>query len=148
MPKIEKTITIDAPVETVFARLEDPRINLEIAPATKEVRDISGQGLGMRFVIAMGFMGTTLDLDCEYTEYVPNQRFVLHWKGAFGDMTSTLSFEAEDGGTRWNYICEFKVTAPVLGKFAEPVVGKLLSQNIGLVQANAKALIEAENPSS
>lgn len=148
MPRIEKTFTIDAPVETVFGRIKDPMVNLEIAPVISEVRDISGEGLGMRFTMAADFLGTKLDLECEYTEYVPNQGFAFHWTGATLDATTSYALEPEAEGTRCNLACEFTVSAPLLGKFEEPVVGELLSQNYDLISANIKALIEAENPSS
>ena len=48
MTKVERSITIKAPVEKVFSYISSPNNQLEWLPSITEVRDITGQGVGPR----------------------------------------------------------------------------------------------------
>ncbi len=43
MAKVEKSITINAPVEKVFAYIEDPMNQLEYLPSIVEVKDVTAR---------------------------------------------------------------------------------------------------------
>jgi len=46
MAKIERSSTINAPVEKVFAYISDPMNLLEWLPSITDARDITGEGVG------------------------------------------------------------------------------------------------------
>lgn len=121
MAKLEKSVTIIAPVEKVFSYITNPMNELEFTPGMTEVRDIIGQGVGRRFKWTYKMMGIPLKGDSEVTEYVPNQRYVEKSKGGI-DSTWTWTFKTKDGGTLLNLAIEYTIPVPVLGKIGERLV--------------------------
>lgn len=144
MARIEKEIFVNAPVEKVFARMDDPNNAVEDMAGTSEVKDISGQGLGMRWTQVHKTFGKKIDVQCEVVEYESNKRKVTHFKGGGLEGNSTVSTEEQDGGTKLTFVIEFNVPIPLIGKLAESVAVKLVSQDYESTLANLKAHCEAE----
>ncbi len=144
MARIEKEIFVNAPVEKVFARTDDPNNAVEDMAGTSEVKDISGQGLGMRFTQVHKVFGKKIDYQCEIVEYEPPERKVIHFKGGALEGNNTILTEEQDGGTKLTFVSEFNVPIPLIGKLAESVAVKLVSQDYDLTLANLKAHCEAE----
>ena len=100
MVKIEKTITINAPVEKVFGYVSEPTNLPEIWPSFVEVKDVKllpNGGYSFRWVYKMAgmrFKGTS-----EYTEHVPNQHTVMKTKGGI-ESTHTTTFQPRLVGQR------------------------------------------------
>lgn len=141
MAKIEKTITINAPVEKVFAYVEDPMSNPEWLPGVVEVKDVTGQGVGSHFRWVYKMVGMRLEGESTTTEYVSNRRIVTQSKGG-AVSTWTWTFEPHDGGTKLNLVVEYTIPVPVLGKLAEALVLKQNEREAGLAMANIKARME------
>jgi len=143
MAKIEKTITINAPVEKVFGYSSEPTNLPEFWPSLVEVSDVQqfpNGGNSFRWVYKMAgmrFEGTSED-----TEYVANQRTVTKSKGGI-ESTHTWTFQPEDGGTRMTVQVEYTVPIPLLGKLVEAVIVKLNENEAELLLANLKARMEA-----
>ena len=142
MAKVERTITINAPVEKVFSYLDEPTNLPEIWPSFVEVKDVKrlpsgGNSFGWVYKMAgMPFKGTS-----EEVEYVPNERVVAKTKGGI-ESTVTWTYQAEDGGTRLTLEVEYTVPVPLLGRLAEALIVKLNENEADVVITNLKTRME------
>ena len=83
MVKLEKSITINAPVEKVFALLTDPRNLQEIWPSLIEVQHVTPAPKGdFNFDWVYKMAGMKIEGTSETVEYVFNERTVT--KGTKG----------------------------------------------------------------
>ena len=137
MARVERSITINAPVEKVFAYIEDPINELEWIPSLVEVQDVAGQGAETHFRWAYKMAGMRLEGESRNTEYIPNERIVTQSKGGIVS-TWTLTFEPHDGGTKLNLVIEYTIPVPVLGKLAEALVLRQNEREADLALANIK----------
>jgi uncharacterized protein YndB with AHSA1/START domain len=143
MAKIEKTITINAPVEKVFGYWEEPTNRPEVWPSLVEVKEVErlpSGGRNFRWVYKMA--GVPLKGTNEATEYVANQRIVEKSKGGI-ESTLTWTFQPEAGGTKLTVEVEYTVPVPLLGKLAEAFIVKQNERETELILANLKARMEA-----
>jgi uncharacterized membrane protein len=143
MAKLEKTITIDASVEKVFAFMSEPTNLPEIWPSMVEVRNVeplASGGYNFGWVYKMA--GMQIEGASETTEYIPDQRTVT--RSTKGIQSQFIwAFAAEGGGTRLTVSIEYTVPVPVLGKLAEAVIVKQNEQEAETLLANLKARMEA-----
>jgi uncharacterized membrane protein len=144
MPKIDTTITINAPVDKVFSYLQDNPINLlEIWPNMVEIEDVQQLpqgGTSFRWAYKMAgirFKGTSEDI-----EYIANQRVVSKTKGGI-ETTYTWTFQPKDGGTEMTVEVDWAIPLPVLGKLAEALIVKQQEREFAVVLANLKDRMEA-----
>jgi len=143
MAKLERSITINAPVEKVFGYWTEPTNLLEIWPSMVEVKDVErlpSGGNKFRWVYKMAgmrFEGTSED-----TEWVPNQRTVSKGKGGI-ESTITVMFQPEAGATKVAFEAEYTVPVPLLGKLAEAFIVKVNEGEAELLLANLKTRLEA-----
>ena len=143
MAKVEKTITINAPVEKVFGYAEEPTNLPEIWPSLVEAKDVQrlpNGGTSFRWVYKMA--GVRFEGTSEDTDYVANQRVVSKTKGGI-ESTVTWTFQPEAGGTKVTYEAEYTVPIPLLGKLAEAFIVKQNEGEAELILANLKARMEA-----
>jgi len=143
MPKGERTITINAPVEKVFSYIDEPTNLLEIWPSMVEVKDVQRLpkgGTSFRFVYKMA--GIRLKGTSEDIEYVANERTVTKIKGGT-EAIYTWTFQPEDGGTKMTVEVEWTVPVPVLGKLAEVLIVRQQEREFDLFLANLKDKMEA-----
>ena len=143
MAKLEKTITINAPVEKVFSYIDGGTNLPEIWPSLVEVKDVQrlpNGGHSDRFVYKMA--GIRLEGTSEDVEYIPNQRIVTKTTGG-AESTQTWLFQPEAGGTKVTFKVEYTVPIPVLGKLAEAIIVKMNDREGDLILANLKARMEA-----
>ena len=142
MVKVEKTITINAPVEKVFAHWTEPENLPEIWPSLVEVKDsrkLPNGGNFFRWVykmVGMRFEGTAEDI-----EWVRNQRTVTVDKGGI-DCTITWTFQPEGEGTKLITVFEYTVPIPLLGRLAEPFILKVNERELESLLVNLKTKLE------
>ena len=141
MAKVERSITINAPVEKVFAYIENPMNELEWIPSLVEVKDVAGQGAETRFRWAYKMVGMRLEGEVTNIGYIPNERIVVQSKGGIVS-TWTLTFGPHDGGTKLNVVIEYTIPIPVLGKLAEALVLRQNEREADLAMANIKDRME------
>ena len=141
MAKIEKSITINAPVEEVFAYVDDPMSQLEYLPSMVEVKDVTGQGVGAHFRWTFKMAGLRFEGETTMTEYTPNERMVVQSKGGIVS-TWNWTFTPEDGGTKINLTLEYTIPVPVLGKLGEALILKQNEREADQAMANIKAKLE------
>lgn len=143
MASVRKTITIDAPVEKVFAYIDDPANLLEIWPSLVDVQDVerlpSG---GSKFRWRYKMAGVGLEGVAEAVEYVTNQRIVTESEGGVSS-TIRWSFEPEGEGTKVTNAVDYTVHLPVLRKVAESFLVRLNENEGEALLANLKARMEA-----
>ena len=141
MAKVERNITISAPVEKVFSYVANPDNQLEWLPGITEVRDIKGQGVGLQFGFTYKMMGVSFKGECVIEEHVPNERIVLKSSGGIVS-TWSWAFKSEDGATNINLVVEFTVPVPVLGKVGERLALKQNEREADHAMANLKDILE------
>ena len=141
MAKVERSSTINAPVEKVFSYITDPSNDPEWQSGAIEVRDITGQGIGQRYGWTYKIMGIPFKGETEVTEYIPNQRYVHRSTGGIVS-TFTFNFKAEDVGTRLDLEVEFTIPVPVLGRFAERMVLRGIEREADHAVVTVKDILE------
>jgi uncharacterized membrane protein len=144
MPKIERSVTINAPVEKVFAYIADANTELEWMPSIIDVKDVTKtkEGVGSHFRWVYKLAGMRFEGETTTTEYILNQRMVSQTKGGIVS-TWTYVFAPHAGGTKLNLVIDYTVPIPVLGKLAEALVLKQNEREADLAMANIKARMEA-----
>ncbi len=141
MAKVERSITINAPVEKVFAYIADPMNLPQWVPSMMEVHDVTGSGVGQHYRWTYKMAGLQLQGETTVTEDIPNERRTTQSKGS---VTSTwiLNFEPDNGGTKMKLDIEYTIPVPVLGKLAEKLVLKRNEREADLAVANIKETME------
>ena len=143
MAKVEKSITINTPVEKVCDYLKEPTNLPEIWPSLVEAKDVQplpNGGSNFRWVYKMA--GMRFEGSSEDIEFVVNQRAVSKSKGGI-ESTITWTFQAEDGGTQVTFEAEYTVPIPLLGRLAEAFIVRQNEHEAELILANLKARMEA-----
>ena len=142
MVKSLKNITINAPVEKVFAYLSEPTNLPEIWPSLVEIKDVQrlpNGGTRNRWVYKMA--GIRLEGTSEDTERIPNRRLVSRTKGG-AESTQTWILQPEGKGTKVTFEVEYTVPIPVLGKLAEAIIVKMNEGEGELILNNLKSRME------
>jgi carbon monoxide dehydrogenase subunit G len=141
MAKVERSISINAPVEKVFAYVSNPANEMEWFPSITDIRDIKGEGVGQKYGYTFKMAGLPLKGESEVLEYTPNQRYVTESKGGIVS-TWTWTFKPEDSGTRLNVVVEYTIPVPVLGKVGEKLTLGQIEREADHAAANIKARLE------
>ena len=141
MAKVERNVTINAPVDKVFTYITNPNNQLEWLPGMTEVRDITGEGVDRKFGFTYKMMGIPFKGESQIEEYVPNERIVLKSSGGVVS-TWTWDFNAEDGGTNINLVVEFTIPVPVVGRVGERLALKQNEREADHAVTNLKDILE------
>jgi coenzyme Q-binding protein COQ10 len=141
MAKVERSMTVNAPVEKVFAYIADPTNEMEWFASISDIRDIKGQGVGQKYGYTFKMAGLPLKGESEVLEYVPNQRYVTKSRGGISS-TWTWTFSPENGSTKVNVVVEYSIPVPVLGKIGEKLALGQIEREADLAAANIKAILE------
>ncbi len=142
MARVEKSITINAPVEKVFEFVRPDNLP-EIWPSLVEVSNVQELPTGgyswdwVYKMAGMRFTGAS-----KHTEFVPNERTVSETTGGL-EATITWLYEPEDGGTKFTTITDYKMPVSLLGKLAESFIVKVNENENEAILANLKARMEA-----
>jgi len=143
MAKVQKSVTINAPVEKIFKYISDPTNLPEFWPSLIEVSDVKplpNGGNRNRWVYKMA--GVRFEGTSEDAERVPNQRLVSKTKGGV-ESTQTWTFKPEDSGTKVTFTVEYTVPIPILGKLAEAIIVRMNEHEADITMANLKTRMEA-----
>ncbi len=149
MFRTDKTITIDAPIEAVFAYFVDPTRQPEYASGVAEVKDLERLPDGRSiYTLVSKILSLRVDVKCEQVEVIPNEGIVEQAWSTFADITTTERFERQaDGTTRVSVVSENTIhgSGP-LARFGEAFFAKYLEHGAEMALAAAKAHIEASIP--
>ena len=141
MARVERSITINAPVEKVFAYIADPTGELESIPSITDIRNVKGEGVGQTYEWTYKMLGIPLRGKSEVVEYKPNEHYVSKSSGGVVS-TWTYSFKVVTGGTHMNLVVDYTIPIPVLGKFAERLVLRQTEREADLSMATLKDRLE------
>jgi uncharacterized membrane protein len=142
MARAKRSININAPVDKVFAYIDDPTNGPEWMPSLTEVSDVSGSGVGQHYRWKWKMVGVPLAGESSVTEHVPNERVVSENKGG---VTSTWMdiLEPHGDGTTLTIDVDYTIPIPVLGKLAEKLVLKRNERELELALENVKDTLES-----
>jgi uncharacterized membrane protein len=141
MPKIKKSITINAPVEKIYAYLSAHKNQPDWIPSSVEVMDLDADEVGESFRWKYKMAGILIEGESTVTELVPNKRIGFQTKGA-AESTWLLVLETLEGGTMVELNIEYTIPIPVLGKVAERIVLKRNEREADLAMENIKTILE------
>ncbi len=143
MFKVEKTVTVNAPVEKVFGFLEDKTHLPEIWPSMIEVRDeeVLPNG-GKRFHWTYKMAGMRFEGDTEEIEFERNRRIVGESKKVVENKV-TWTFEPHEQVTDVRFEAAYNVPVPLVGKVAESVLARMNEGEAELVLDNLKTRLES-----
>jgi uncharacterized membrane protein len=145
MGHITVTRSIDAPVETVFAYVDDHR------NTTKYMKDLTRwqpngavtHGKGARFAVAMKAGPKLLESTVLITQWTENK--VIAWVSESGfKQTGKWAFTAKGGGTEAVFDMEYEfgggLAGKVLGKAAEPIVKMNIESSVDELKKQTEKL--------
>ena len=145
MAKVEKEVTINAPLEEVFNYVKEPSNLPELCPSLIEVRDVQSLpkgGCDGKWVYKMA--GIRFEGKGKHVEIVPNQWIVMKTEGGVNSLM-TWTFRSRGDTTRVTLTIEYKVPVPLLGKLAEAIIVKMNDQEGDLMMANLQARFMTAN---
>ena len=142
MPKIRKSIEINAPVSDVFAYLAHPENLPEIWPSMLEVSNVAPNATGgsdfdwVYKLLGMKFRGRS-----KTTELEPDRLIVVENEEG---IRSRFRYEVQgrDDTTIFSQEIEYEIPGSLLGRFAAPFIERLNEREAQLVTENLKARLE------
>lgn len=110
MAHVEGQITINRPVEDVFAFVADERNEPRYNPQMLRVEQSSAGpiGPGTRFRAESRSLGRTVAMTIEFTEFEPPHRLTSATRLDAMDIVGTLTFDSVPEGTRMRWSWELK----------------------------------------
>jgi uncharacterized protein YndB with AHSA1/START domain len=144
MATLTRSITIDAPVDTVFDLALDIRELWKFKDIALTEVDIKPEGVGTSARMFTHMLGFHLEGGVEYTEVVAGERIVAQVHFFAESPTWTFTFEPVEGGTKLTAQGEWIVKVPVVGRPIEGMMVKEHEPFVELMLSNLKALAEAK----
>lgn len=146
MLKLERSVTIAAPVEKVFDYLDDRTNLLEIWPSLIEVKDIRPLPHGGKhFAYVYKMAGFRFEGISEDVEYVRPDHLFLKTSGGI-DSSFEWRFIPEDKETRVILSVAYTIPGALLGKLAEPFIARQNEHEMELLLRNLKLRLELPVP--
>ena len=130
MGRVESSIEIEAPIETVFVFLSNPKNQEKIfVDSEVKIEDVSKQpiGVGTGYRISAVIAGRKVDLHWhEIVEFEENRRVVNHEVkgGPTKKEEMTFAFETTDKGTKVTMTVDYEFPYSVLGKIVDKLMAK------------------------
>ena len=143
MATITKSVFIAAPVEKVFAYMDDPMNTVGMMVGMADVRNVKDKNGSKSFDWTYKMGGMKFDGSSETIERIPNKHLTVVGKGGI-DSKFLWDFVPENGGTRATVQIDYKVPVPVLGKLAEGVITRQNDKDTDTMMANLKAKVESQ----
>ncbi len=140
--RLRKIVTVDKPLDTVFAYLSDFTTTTEWDPGTVNTIRTSGDGSpGTEYLNTSTFAGRQTQLTYVVQELVPNRRISLRGENRTVIAHDTMTFREVVGGTEVTYtaVFTFKGIARALAPFLRPAVARLGNEaESGMAEALAR----------
>lgn len=126
MPSVERTVTVQKPIDQVWAYLSDFRTSEEWDPPSVTTTRTSGEGgVGTTYHNVSTFAGSETEVDYTVTEYVEQERLQLRGDAGSVQLLDTITFADSGSGTSVTYHAEFEPTGAA--KLAEPLMPPALA---------------------
>lgn len=142
MKRIQRTILINAPAQSIFDYLTEPTNLPSIMPSMVAVSNVVLQPNGGRdydWVYKMA--GVHLKGHSKIEEHKPGKLVRLRTEGGVTS-TWTWRFEGNGVGTRLTVDMSYTIPVPVLGKLAEAVVAKMNERETDVMLEHLKTICE------
>ncbi len=145
MATLTRSITINAPVETVFGFVKDLG-KLWVAWPGVAVREVElkPDGVGSSGLFYSHFLGLHFEGRVEFTEVVPEKRILAEVSSGGEHPTWEFTFEPVEGGTELTVQGEWHMNVPGVGKPVEGLMVKGHERGLESWLANIKSQVEAE----
>lgn len=119
--RLRRTVTVDKPVDRVFAYLSDFTTTAEWDPGTVTTVRTAGRGdVGTAYLNTSTFAGRKTQLTYVVQELVPNQRIALRGANRTVVAKDTITVRAAGSGTEVVYTADFTFTGIV--RFVAPLL--------------------------
>ena len=142
LPKLSKTIVIEAPVEKVFAYVDKPAHLPEIWPSLFEVKDVETfPDGGYRFAWFYNMAGKRIGGETATYERVVNKRLVEKAEGDLRTML-TWTFHGENGKTKIDLEADYELPKELFATGDELFVTRFNEHEAETVLANLKTKLE------
>ena len=117
MPTIERSITIAAPVEDVFAVVDDPKRQTEWLPGVTKVADVvrTQDRVGDTYKATYSILGMRFATKISLLQWEKNKGYVERMEGSLPG-TFAVNCEPNEQGTRLTLRIDYTITMGVLGK--------------------------------
>ncbi len=144
MNEFELSVTIDRPVEDVWAFMQDYSRYPEWTPGLAEARPMSDgpMDVGGELMFTGKFLGRSYENQAECTAFERNSRWVTRTKSGPFYIEYDTRFEPVDGGTR--VTTTYRGESRGFFKLAEPAMVRVFRKQCEAANENMKALLEAE----
>ena len=142
MVTVSHSVRVNAPVEDVFAYVDEPENHVEMTPSITDVSNVEPlDNGGKRLDYTYEMAGVSLTGTMETPEYAENERVVFETDG---DLSGTLTWAFEPAGdaTRVTYTAEYDLPGGVLGKVAEPFAVRYNERELRTTLENLRDRIE------
>jgi carbon monoxide dehydrogenase subunit G len=142
MIEVSRSVEIDAPVERVFAFMDDPHNHVTVTPSLAEVRNVEPlEDEGKRLDYTFRMAGVGLDGELVETVHEPDERMVFDMRGQLeGEID--LAFAPVEDGTELTYTGRYELPGRVLSAVAEPFVRRYNERELETTLANVKSHVE------
>jgi uncharacterized protein YndB with AHSA1/START domain len=125
--RLQKTVTVERPLEKVFGYLADFTTTTQWDPGTVDTVRIAGDGgVGTEYRNTTKFAGRQTQLVYVVQEFVPNQRVALRGENKTVIAHDTMTFRTSGGGTEVTYTADF--TFKGLTRFLAPLLKPALER--------------------
>lgn len=123
MLSVRDTVDVDAPIEEVFAFLDDPHNHAAVTPRLTDVRDVERlDNGGKRLSHTYRMVGIGVDGELVQTVHEPNERMRFEMRGGLEGVIDLRFEPTDDGRTRLTYAAEYDLPSSVLVEASKPVV--------------------------
>lgn len=140
MVRIDKEITVNAPLEAVFKYISQPANWPEFWPSligVKNIKPLPSGGYTASYEYKMA--GMRLEGRSAHTEFVPNSWMVIETYDGIKS-TITWTFRAQHPNeTRITLTVQYTIPIPLLGKLAEAFIVDMNDKEAELVMENIKS---------
>jgi carbon monoxide dehydrogenase subunit G len=126
--KVQKTVTVDKPLDTVFNYLSDFTTTTEWDPGTVATVNHHGDGgAGTTYLNTSTFLGRKTQLTYIVGEFIPGKRIQLRAENKTLIAVDTMTFRSTAAGTEVTYTAEFTFKGPsrLLAPLLRPAVEQL-----------------------
>jgi carbon monoxide dehydrogenase subunit G len=111
MPTASSVVTIQRPVETVFAFIADGEQGPRWRSGVLDIKRVSGDGVGARYTQGVrGPLGRRISADYEITVYESNRRIEFQTTAGPVRPHGRYDLEPADGGTRLTFTLDAKLS--------------------------------------
>jgi hypothetical protein len=125
MPSVERTITVDRPLDVVWDYVSDFTSTRDWDPPTQECTVVTsagedGRGVGTVYRNVSKIAGSETEIIYTVTEYVARQRLQVRGETSSMDLLDTVTFEGGPDSTTLTYHAE--MTPRGAAKLVEPMM--------------------------